>query len=57
MNKKTYIHPELQFTQFASALMQVPESFPQGNGDDPELGEDDQLVKERHNDVDWGSLW
>jgi hypothetical protein len=37
--------------------MQVPESFPQGNNDDPELGEDDQLVKECHNDVDWGSLW
>lgn len=57
MNKKAYIQPESELIVSNCILMQVPESMPQGNDDDPELGEDDQLVKECHNDVDWGSLW
>ena len=55
MNKKAYIQPEFRSTSFASELMQVPESFLQGNGGDPELGEDDQLGKKR--DDGWGNLW
>lgn len=59
MNKKAYIQPEQILTGFENILMQVPESFPQGNGDDPIVDdEDDILSKDRHkNDDAWGDLW
>ena len=57
MNKKAYIQPVLKLTQFAPGLMEVPSSFPQGNGNDPVIDNpDDELSKKRHDD-DWGSLW
>ena len=57
MNKKAYIQPESELILSECILMQVPESFPQGNNDDPELGEDDQLSKDRHDNDGWGDLW
>lgn len=56
MNKKAYIQPEQHVTHFTSMLMQVPESFPQGNGDDPVIDDEgDELGKRRHDG--WGNLW
>ena len=57
MNKKAYIQPESELIISTCILMQVPESFPQGNDDDPELGEDGQLGKKRQDDDSWGTLW
>ena len=56
INKKTYIKPEILLHQYAQHIMQVPESLPQGNGDDPIIDdENDELSKERKSG--WGSLW
>ena len=57
MNKKAYIQPESELIVSNCILMQVPESMPQGNEGDPELGEDDQLGKGRHDEAGWGTLW
>ncbi len=57
MIKKAYIEPELNFCCYSNNIMQVPSSLPQGNGDDPIVDdEDDILSKKRHNDG-WGDLW
>lgn len=57
MNKKVYIQPETKCKYIDCILMQVPTSMPQGNGDDPIVDdEDDILSKERHSDG-WGDLW
>ncbi len=57
MNKKAYIQPESELIVSNCILMQVPESMPQGNEGDPELGEGDQLGKGRHDEDGWGTLW
>lgn len=55
--KKAYIEPVLKQFCHSFNLMQVPTSMPQGNGDDPIVDdEDDILSKDRRNDG-WGDLW
>ncbi|MDO4995103.1 MAG: hypothetical protein Q4E32_08905 [Bacteroidales bacterium] len=57
MNKKAYIQPEQTLMGFENILMQVPASLPEGNGDDPIVDDEgDILSKKRHSDG-WGDLW
>ena len=56
--KKAYIEPELKFCCYSNNIMQVPSSFPQGNGDDPIVDDEgDILSKDRHKNDGWGDLW
>jgi len=56
IEKKTYIQPNVGLTDYDCLIMQVPESLPQGNGDDPIVDdEDDILSKDRKGG--WGDLW
>lgn len=59
MEKKVYIQPEQTFIGFENPLMQVPSSLPQGNGGDPVVDdEDDVLSKSREKGFEgWGDLW
>ncbi len=55
-HRKTYICPQAFVADYIDIIMEVPESLPQGNGDDPVIDdEDDELSKKR--DDDWGKLW
>ena len=55
-NKKTYICPEITETDYAGPIMQVDTSMPQGNGDDPIVDDEgDILSKDRKGE--WDGLW
>ena len=54
--KKTYIQPTTFSAEYVEPIMQMPASMHQGNGDDPIVDdEDDILSKDRKNG--WGTLW
>ncbi len=57
--KKIYIQPEVLCTVFATRLMEVRGSVPQGNDDDPIVDDEDDILtkgRNRGNSV-WGDLW
>ena len=57
MNKKTYIQPEQTLTGFENVLMQVPPSLPQGNGDDPIVDDEGDILSKEKGFDGWGDLW
>ena len=54
--KKTYIHPELITEEPKMLLMQVSQSMPQGNGDDPIVDDEGDILSKDRKDG-WGKLW
>ena len=54
--KKTYIQPELITEEPKMLLMQVNTSLPQGNGDDPIVDDEDDILSKDRKDK-WGGLW
>ena len=57
MNKKAYIQPEQTLTGFENLLMEVPESLPQGNGDDPIVDDEGDILSKEKGFDGWGDLW
>ena len=54
--KKTYIQPELTTEIPNIPLMQVDTSMPQGNGDDPIVDDEGDILSKDRKDG-WGDLW
>ena len=55
--KKAYIEPVMKCFCYGCNLMQVPESFPQGNGDDPIVDDEGDILSKEKGFEGWGDLW
>lgn len=56
MNKKAYIQPELKQKKFLPYTMQAT-SLPQGNGDDPIVDDEGDILSKEKGFDGWGDLW
>ena len=56
IEKKTYIEPNASMADYECLIMQVPASLPQGNGDDPIVDDEDDILSKDRKDK-WDGLW
>ena len=58
--KKTYICPQTYQIDYRIPVMDFPGSIPQGNGDDPIVDDEDDILskgRKENGEGNWGNLW